>query len=325
MENRFFSPYYRYEREDTRDNRAILNVELRIALAENTRRFLPMPYDIFAKIKDCYKVFTKAERRVADFILESPREALYMTITDLASRCGVGDTSVFRFCKTLNLNGYQDFKMTLAQSLSGNGTVGMTLSEEIDISDSTEEVCRKLLNIDISALNQTLDMMNKDDIQRAVDMIKNARTIHFFGVGSSNIMAQEAINKFARILPNVACVQDTHMQYMAAALLGEPDLAIAFSYSGSTKDIIEIVKRAKENKAKTICITRYAESPLTAYADIVLLCGANEGPFQGGSLSARVAQLYLLDVLYTEYFKQNYAICDYNKKRTTQSVASRLL
>lgn len=285
-----------------------------------------MLYDIFAKMRDSDKDFTKAERKVANFVLESPREAMYMSITDLAARCGVGDTSVFRFCKTLKLDGYQDFKMTLAQSLSSNeGASTMTLSDEINISDSTDEVCRKLLNTDIAALNQTLDMINKDDIQKAIEMIENARMIHFFGVGSSGIMALEAKNKFARILPNVVVSQDSHMQSMVSALLGEHDLAIAFSYSGSTKDVIEILKRTKQNKAKTICITRYAESPMTAYADIVLLCGANEGPFQGGSLSAKVAQLYLLDVLYTEYFKKNYAICDYNKKLTTQSIASKLL
>jgi DNA-binding MurR/RpiR family transcriptional regulator len=74
-----------------------------------------------------------------------------------------------------------------------------------------------------------------------------------------------------------------------------------------------------------MCITRFAESPLTAYADIVLLCGANEGPLQGGALSAKVAQLYLLDILYTEYFKKNYNTCDQNKKLTAQSVANKQL
>jgi len=285
-----------------------------------------MVYDIFAKIQASDKVFTKAERKVANFVLESPQEAIYMSITDLAERCGVGDTSVFRFCKTLKLSGYQDFRMTLAQSLSNNdGANGMTLSDEINISDSTDEVCRKLLNTDIAALNQTFDLIRNDDIQKSIEMMRNARMIHFFGVGSSGIMALEAKNKFARILPNVVVAQDSHMQSMVSALLGEQDLAIAFSYSGSTKDVIETLKRAKQNKAKTICITRYAESPLTVYADIVLLCGANEGPFQGGSLSAKVAQLYLLDVLYTEFFKKNYAICDYNKKLTTQSIAAKLL
>lgn len=283
-----------------------------------------MTNDVFAKIRACGEAFTKAERRVANFILESPEEALYMSITDLAARCGVGDTSVFRFCKTLDFDGYQDFKMTLAQSLSSSAS-GMTLADEINVSDSTEEVCRKLLNIDVAALNQTLGMIHPDDIRRAVDLIGRARMIHFFGVGSSCIMALEAYNKFSRILPNVASVQDSHMQSMASALLGERDLAVAFSYSGSTKDTIEVLKRAKENGAKTICVTRYAESPLTAYADVALVCGADEGPFQGGSLSARVAQLYLLDVLYTEFFKQNYAVCDTNKRLTTQSVASKLL
>jgi DNA-binding MurR/RpiR family transcriptional regulator len=177
-----------------------------------------MPYDIFAKIKACDKIFTKAERRVANFILEAPREALYMSITDLASRCGVGDTSVFRFCKTLKLNGYQDFKMTLAQSLSGNGA-----SWNDPFRGNRHQrlhrrgVPKAAEHRHFRAQPDTLDMMNKDDIQRAVDMMKDARMIHFFGVGSSSIMAQEAINKFARILPNVACVQDTHMQYMAAA------------------------------------------------------------------------------------------------------------
>ncbi len=285
-----------------------------------------MPQDIFSKIQGSEKIFTKAERKVANFVMESPRDAMYMSITDLAQRCGVGDTTVFRFCRTLKLNGYQDFKMTLAQSLSSTDSINnMTLSDEINISDSSEEVCRKLLSTDITALNQTFDMINTEDIRTATDMIENARMIHFFGVGSSAIMANEAKNKFSRIMPNIMFTLDSHMQAMASALLGEQDLAIAFSYSGSTKDMIEILKRAKQNRAKTICITRYAESPLTAYADIVLLCGANEGPFQGGSLSSRVAQLYLLDVLYTEYFKRNHISCDYNKKCTTQAIANKLL
>lgn len=285
-----------------------------------------MPQDIFSKIQASERIFTKAERKVSDYVLESPREAMYMSITDLAQKCGVGDTTVFRFCRTLKLDGYQDFKMTLAQSLSSrDGANSITLSDEINRTDSVDEVCRKLLSTDVAALNQTFDMINADEIRKATEMIEKARMIHFFGVGSSGIMAHEAKNKFSRVLPNVVFTLDSHMQAMASALLDERDLAIAFSYSGSTKDMIEILKRAKENKAKTICITRYAESPITSYADITLLCGANEGPFQGGSLSARVAQLYLLDVLYTEYFKRNYGSCDENKKRTTQAIANKLL
>lgn len=282
--------------------------------------------DIFTRIQTSSKSFTKAEHKVADFILKSPKKILYMSITDLAENCGVGDTTVFRFCKTLNLSGYQDFKMLLAQSISGaESASALTLSDEIGMNDPTDEVCRKLLNTDVTALNQTLEMIKPQDIQKTVDMMKEARLIYFFGVGSSCVMALEAKIKFAGILPNVMFAEDSHMQTMASALLGKDDLAVAFSYSGSTKDTIDVLKRAKQNHAKTVCITRFSESPLTAYADVVLLCGANEGPFQGGSLSAKVAQLYLLDVLYTEFFRKNYAMCDYNKKLTAHSITNKLL
>lgn len=268
--------------------------------------------------------FTKAERKVADFIRSDPHGVLYMSITDLAAKCGVGDTTVFRLCKTMKLGGYQDFKMLLAQS-SGEGEKVITLSDEVDISDTPAQVCRKLLNADMQALSNTYETLRIDDIGKAVEFMSAARLIHFFGVGSSCVMALEAKNKFSRILPNVCCVEDTHLQAMAAALLGKEDLAVAFSYSGSTKDTIDFLKKARERAARTICITHFAESPLTAYADLVLLCGGNEGPFQGGSLSAKVAQLFLLDVLYTEFFRRNYALCDENKRRTTQAITARML
>ena len=72
-----------------------------------------MQGDFIPRLKSAYNHFTKTERKVADFVLDNPRRALFMSITDLAESCGVGDTSVFRFCKTLELNGYQEFKICL--------------------------------------------------------------------------------------------------------------------------------------------------------------------------------------------------------------------
>ncbi|WP_339329274.1 MurR/RpiR family transcriptional regulator [Bacillus paralicheniformis] len=93
-----------------------------------------------------------------------------------------------------------------------------------------------------------------------------------------------------------------------------------FSYSGSTKDTIEVAKKAKEKGARIISITRFVKSPLTTHSDVTLLCGANEGPLQGGSLSAKIAQLYLLDVLYVEYFKRTYQESIDNKESTARNM-----
>ena len=82
------------------------------------------------------------------------------------------------------------------------------------------------------------------------------------------------------------------------------DVAVLFSYSGATKDTIHVAEVAKKAGAKIICVTRFVKSPLTSYADLVLLCGANEGPLQGGSTSAEISQLFLIDLMYSEYYRR---------------------
>ena len=280
--------------------------------------------ELYALIQKYQTSFTKSEQKIADYLLQNDRSALNMSITDLAQHCGVGDTTVFRFCKTLKLGGYQSFKMLLAQASVEKESV-ITLSDKVAINDSANEVFSKLLENSIQALTETYRLLHACEIGQAVSYLSDARLIHFFGVGSSGVTALEAKNKFCRILPNVCFIEDGHMQAMTAALLGPEDLAVAFSYSGSTKDTIEVLRHAKQRGAKTICVTHFAEAPLTAYADLVLLCGGNEGPFQGGSMAAKLSQLFLLDILYTEFFRKNDARCDENKRLSTRAISDRML
>lgn len=207
-----------------------------------------MTNDLFSLIREKLPSFTRAERKVASMVLQTPQLFVNMSITQTAMYCGVSDTSVFRFCRMLNLEGYQDFKMSLVQSLSNGGASLSTLSDQISVKDDTDEVCRKLLAANIEVLKQTYDQLDSEKIRRAVAMIESARMIHFYGMGSSGVIALEAKNRFARILPNLVFEADSHMQEMSSALLGPEDLAIAFSYSGSAKDTISILKRAKKKR-----------------------------------------------------------------------------
>ena len=280
---------------------------------------------ILARIEENYVKFTKLEKKVADFVFDNPQKVLYTSITDLADMCGVGDTTVFRFCKALNLNGYQDFKMLLAQDIANTNGANNIIVGTIDIQDDVKTICEKALTTSIAALNETYNILDFDAVSKAVEYMSLAKRIHFFGMGSSGLIALEAKQKFMRIIPNVEFVSDCHMQYMAASLLDSKDLAIIISYSGSTKDMIEIHKLAKQNGCKTICITRYARSPITNFADIVLQCGSNEGPLDGGASSTIMVQLYIIEILYLQYFMRNNAECKLNKSKTTESISSKLL
>ena len=104
---------------------------------------------------------------------------------------------------------------------------------------------------------------------------------------------------------NFTAVMDSHLQAIAASRLTPGDAVIYFSYSGSTEELLKNLRIIRERKARTILITRFPKSPGASYADIVLQCGSREGPLQGGSVAARIAQLYLVDVLFGEVCRRD--------------------
>ncbi|MBE5978883.1 MAG: MurR/RpiR family transcriptional regulator [Paenibacillaceae bacterium] len=283
-----------------------------------------MKGDFLTRIRAEYNQFTKAERKVADYILQNYREVLFLSITDLAEACEVGDTTVFRFCKTLELKGYQEFKMLLSLSLHDETTGQGRLEGDISLKDSFAEVSRKVLNTNMSALEETYSLLNEENFDQVIRYLHKAKRICFFGVGASMLSAMKAANKFLRIEPKVSCVSDSHMQAMVASMMGEGEAAVIFSYSGATKDTIHVAELAKKTGATTICITRFVKSPLTSFSDVTLLCGANEGPLQGGSTSSEISQLFLIDLMYTEYYRRYFDTCNQVNERVSASVLDKM-
>ncbi len=280
--------------------------------------------DLITRIQGNYQAFTRAERKVADYVLAKPTDVLFMSITDLADACAVGDTSVFRFCRTLRLQGYQEFKMHMAQSAPAEGSADSQPAGEIGPDDTLTEVARKLLATHMAALSETFDLIRPAAAGRAVELIRQARRVVFFGVGSSSATALAASNKFLRITGKTSCALDSHLQAMTAALMEPRDLAIIISYSGSTKDSVEIARICRQNGVPVIGITRFSKSPLASHCDLVLQSGAKESPLQGGSMSAKISQLYLIDFLYAEYFRQTQVPSGENRTRTSAAVADKL-
>ena len=281
--------------------------------------------NLMNKITLYYSQMTKAEKKVADFVLSSPQEALASTITDLSKHCGVGETSVFRFCRTLELKGYQDFKLSLAVSTSSNGV--STPKDTINISNTTncQDTAYNVMQAYVTALETTCRTLNFNAIPEVVDYILNSKTINLFGFGGSGTSANEFKNKFMKIMPNVIYNADAHIQLTQAALLGNDDLAIIFCNSGITKDCIEIAKNCYSSGATVVFITKFAKTPAAQYSTVVLLCGANEGPMEGGSIATKTAQLFLIDLLYAEVYKTLGKKALDNKQKTAQIITEKMM
>ena len=273
-------------------------------------------------IKASYNQFTKAEKKVADYVVANQEKVLYMSITDLAEACEVGDASVYRFCRTMKLQGYQEFKMKMSLS--------QAIAREEEKSDIKERenslgaLAERVMEQHVAAIRETCMLLEQDSFERVLAMFEQAQRVHFFGIGDSLLTAEEARNKFLRLTNKVSCITDPHMQSMAASLCTLEDLIIIISYSGATKDNIHVAKLARKAGARLACITHFRKSPLTEYCDAVLLCGSQEGPLEGGSMKAKMSQLYLVDMLYQSYYERNFRQSKRNNEITSHSVVEKL-
>ena len=259
-----------------------------------------MPFgNVFEKINHEYYQLTSAEKRVADYVVAHQQKTQFMSISELSEECRVAEATVSRFCRRLGYKGYSAFKLAVANSTASR-VDSLPPESEITPNDTVEELSRKLYMADRDAMAQTLELVRPDSIRLAADILAKAERVLCMGQGGSMILAHECAHLFNTSFSNFQAVGDSHLQAIACAQLTPRDAVIYYSYSGSTEELLKNLKITRERKAKVILITRFPKSPGAAYADAVLQCGSREGPLQVGSIAARVAQLFLTDILFHE-------------------------
>ena len=248
---------------------------------------------ISLQIKLLYDKMGKAEKKIADWIFENPGEIISLSIVELAEQCRCGEATIVRFAKRLGLNGFQELKFSLAAE---NG--GSPASTHITAQDSAFEIYQKVCNDIYLSLEKTKSSLKEKLLGVAAEKICKADKIVIFGLGNSSAIALDASHKFMRAGLNAIAYTDNHMQVIAASHLKENDIAIGISHSGSSKDIVEALKIAKEHNATTIALTNNGKSPILKQSDIVLSTASEETQYNILALNSRIAQLAIIDTLY---------------------------
>ena len=277
---------------------------------------------VFVHIGTEYYSFTPAEKKLADHILAAQDCISRMSISELASACSVADATVSRFCRRLGYKGYPDLKIAIANA-SVHRLEDNPLSGEITQEDTLEAISHKLLNASSMAMAQTREVLNLNAVAQAATLLRNSTSVLCMGQGGSMLIASEAAHLFSTISGKFRPVSDSHMQAMAAAMMEPTDTILFFSYSGSTLAMLDTLKTARERGARIILVTRFPNSPGAALADIVLQCGANENPLQSGSVPARIAQMYLTDILFSEFTRKNLDEAKESRNRIAQALAAK--
>lgn len=249
------------------------------------------------RVQAMLREFSRAERRVADAVLADQERTIRDSVTDLAERAEVGETTVIRFCRKVGYRGYQEFKLALAQDLVEVEGRTESVLGPVELSDPPAVVNQKLTQAMEGVIRDTASLLNLAQVERAADLLLEASRVVAVGVGHSGVSARDVGYRLLRLGLPVATELDSHLMAMRLSLMGPGEVVFAVSASGSTKDIVDAVSLAKERGAAVICLTAHAHSPLARLADCILLTTVRESPFEGGSLATKIAQMYVVDLV----------------------------
>ncbi|SHI81117.1 transcriptional regulator, RpiR family [Dethiosulfatibacter aminovorans DSM 17477] len=257
-------------------------------------------------------LYTKTEQKLYEYIIENLDKVMYFSLTELSDISDVGEATILRFCRKIGFKGYQDFKIAVAQEL--------TLMTRMTGDETFIEKIR--INM-INVLNDTYELIDEQALKQGIKWISESKDVIIFGVGHSGLTANDLQSRFLRIGKKIEVITDPHFQIMRASSVDENSVIITISRSGSTKDIIDAVTQAKKYGAKVIAITDYVKSPLTKQSDLVLLTAGKENSLDGGSLVAKVSQLYIVDLICTGYSIEAYDYTENMKDRTAKAVSDK--
>ncbi|KHO61394.1 transcriptional regulator, RpiR family [Thermoanaerobacter sp. YS13] len=278
-----------------------------------------MPGDI-EKIRAVINNLKPSERKIAEYIIENADKISDLSVAELAKNSNTSEASVVRFCKSLGYKGYQDLKIKIAADYTYKTK---SIQGFVNIDDDINTIIVKISKNNMDSIEKTMDMLDRNEVERAIISILHANKIDIYGVGASAIVAQDMLQKFMRINKSCTAYSDSHMQLASAANLRQGDVAIGISYSGQTADTVDALRIAKNSGATTICITRFGNSPITEVSDIKLFVYSTEAIFRSGAMASRMAQLNVVDILFSIIACRKYDEVIKYLENTSEAVSSR--
>ena len=259
---------------------------------------------MISRIHNCYDSLTDTEKKIADTVFSSPKDAVKMTVKELAERSGTVPSAVVRFCKSIGATGFSDFKICLSAELGGK--VSATGMLPVGEGDDPQQVFRKVFASGINTLEDTLSMIDFSQAEAIVRLLQQATRVVFFGVGTSSVIATDAQYRFAQLGIATSACTDILFMNVTAANLKAGDVAVCISHSGSTKATVDAMRRAKKAGADTIAISSFAHSRLAMESDYHLIAFSDDKNYPVEAVSARIAHICILDALMMSLASQNY-------------------
>ena len=251
------------------------------------------PATLTQSISASLDAMRKSERKVAEYILSHPAEVISLRIVELALRADVSEPTVVRFCRAVGCNGFQEFKLSLAQQLASSPSYGQIAVTD---ADSVRQYTHKVFDSTVDTLLQVRDSIDSEPLDRAIHALADSRRVEFYGFGASASVAADAQHRFFRLQIPSAAYSDPHLQNMSATSLEPGSVVVAISQSGRTKALLDSMELLRNRGIEVIGLAP-SNSPVSAASTIPLPIDAVEDIQLYTPLSSRIAHLVVIDVL----------------------------
>jgi DNA-binding MurR/RpiR family transcriptional regulator len=237
----------------------------------------------------------RSEQKVAQVVLEDPNKAVHASMAELARAASVSEPTVMRFSNAMNCDGFQEFKLRLAQSIAFGVPATYSNLERLD---GPSELVEKIFDYTISSLAHARRKMDDAALGRAIDVLEEATDILFLGFGASGIVAQDAQQKFPLFGKPCMAPGDAHQQFMAASLCRPGSAIVGISHTGTTVGLLQSIDAGRENGATIIGISG-GQTPLLERSHVPIVVETLENTNLFTPTISRIAQLAVIDVLAT--------------------------
>lgn len=286
-----------------------------------------MGNEIRRKIQTAYTALRPSEKKVADYLLAYRGRPGDLLMEELSRDAKVSQPTIVRFVKALGYKGFKDFKYAmieeelLSEHREENGNIelyGFKLTSQ----DKLEEIPGKIITTSIQMLEETLKSIQTREYKRAVEAILKAENIVIYSVENSVCTANDLLTKLTYLGLNCRQYSDYYLQHVSAVNMTPKDLAIGISYSGYSKNTVEMMRLAKKAGAKTLVLTNFENALTAEYADI-LLCASHRQFLYGDTIFSRISQLALVDMIYAGVLNRDYAHLSGKLRKTSDIVMER--
>ncbi len=236
---------------------------------------------------------SRAEQRVARWVLAHPRQASRSTLASIAAACGVSEPTVIRFCRHVGTSGFREFGLRLAEHLSRPVS---NVHNDVNVDDTASDAVTKVFDASIRSLMDMRTLIAELPVDAAVAALKDARQIAFAGLGASGHVAADACQKFFRLGIPCTALTNTPDLLQYSGIAESRDVLVIASHGGRWPELARAAELARERGAAVIALTNRG-SRLAQCASIVFPCEVVEDPSVYTPMSSRLAHLALLDAL----------------------------